>query len=142
MARFLKDSDYFKIRAEIKKILDNEDPIKLKVAEDTAIAMIRSYIGGRYDCDLIFVPFSVQPDERNKFIIDITISITLYKLYQQLGSKDIPAHRQNEYDDAVEWLKDAGRGNIPVSDLPSLAITDENPVGITISSRPPTNHKY
>ena len=141
MARFLKDEDYFKIRAEIKKLLDNDSAPKLKMAEDTAIDMIRKYISGRLDCNLIFTPHTTGDDTRSRFIIDLTITITLYKLYQQLGNKDIPQHRQDEYADAVEWLKAAGKGQIPVDDLPS-ALNDDNPGEMIIESRPPSNNKY
>ena len=140
MARFLKDDDYFKIRSEIKIILDQASAPKLKMAEDTAIDMIRKYLSGRFDCDLIFAAHTTGNDNRSRFIIDITISIALYKLYQQLGSKDIPEHRKIEYDDAVEWLKLAGRGDIPVDDLPT-SLSDDNPGEMQISSREPTDWK-
>lgn len=139
MPRFITSADYdFKIRSEIKALLDNSTGhTKLIVAEDTAIDTIRKRIGGRYDCNAIF---SAAGDERSKFIIDITISIALYKLYQQMGQKDIPKHRQDEYDDAIEWLRDAGKGDIPVSDLPS-ALSDDNPGEMIINSRTPIRHK-
>lgn len=140
MARFLKDDDYFKIRSEIKIILDQASAPKLKMAEDTAIDMCRKYLSGRFDCNLIFTPHSTGDDVRSRFIIDITISIALYKLYQQLGMKDIPEHRKIEYDDAIEWLKMAGRGDIPVDDLPT-SLSDDNPGEMQISSRTPTDWK-
>lgn len=140
MPRFLTDADYdFKIRSEISRLLDNtESKTKLKVAEDTAIAMVRMYIGGRFDCNVIF---AATLEERNKFIMDIVISIALYKLYHQLGMKDIPEHRKVEYDDALEWLKMAGKGEIDVSDLPT-ALSDTNPGEFILQSRPPENHRY
>ncbi len=118
---------------------------KLVRAEQTSIAQIRNRIGKRYDCDLIFSPPSGEPeraDLRDQWIVTITIDITLYHLYSQTGMKDIPEHRQQRYQDAIDWLKDVGNGTT-TADLPPLI--DENEEQYTdfiLNSRPPQNWKY
>jgi len=73
---FLKEDDYnVLIRTEIKQILlDNYTEQKLLSAEQMAIAQIKNYLSGFYDCEKIFT----QTDEqRNAFIVMITLDCTL-----------------------------------------------------------------
>lgn len=146
MARFLQDSDYDSlIRQEIKRILDGsapgeaKPPTKLLRAESSAVSQMKNYLAGRFDMDAIFVA-PADPDTRDQFIVTITIDITLYLLYSQTGWKDIPKHRSERYQDALDWLRDAGRGDIN-TDLPS-SLSDENPGEVRIFSRPPENQRW
>ena len=145
MARFLKDADYFQVKTEILKLLDGSTSelgsnYKLLKAENAAIAQIRNRLSGRFDCDAIFTPSTEETDNRDSFIIMITVDITLYHLYSQTGHKDVPTHRENRYTDALEWLKDASRGDIPTN-LPSI-LTDENPGDIRIWSDRKEDHSW
>ncbi|TAG31891.1 MAG: DUF1320 domain-containing protein [Sphingobacteriia bacterium] len=145
MPRFLKETDYDPfIKAEIKKsitgtLLPNNVSIKQLAAEETATAMIREYIGGRYNCDLVF---AAVDSARNMFIVKCVIVITLYSLYHQTGMKDIPEHRQNDYDDTVKWLEKVGQGSIPTSLPPKLTETGNYEGDIRINSRKPQDHKW
>ena len=145
MSRFIKPNDYSGyIKPEILKTItgttDVSQPSQAQIrAEDTAISTITEYIGGRYNCDIIFD--ATQPDNhRNLFIISCVIKLALYDLYHQTGSKDIPEHRKVEYDDTIQWLKDAGRGTIKTT-LPHLS-DDADHGDIRLNSRPPINHKW
>lgn len=146
MARFLKDEDYFQIKSEILKLLDGSTPTlaqnyKLLRAENAAIKQIRNRLSNRFDCDLIFTPMEGEVDGRDGFIVMIAVDMTLYHLYSQTGSKDIPDHRKERYQDALDFLKDASTGAIP-TDLPS-GLTDENESDIRMwSASPPENHDY
>jgi phage gp36-like protein len=125
MGRFLKDSDYaFKVRSEIKLLLTTDDSSnqKLLQAEITAISQIRNWLSKRYNCDAIFIdaPDDGQTDQRNAYMVECVIVIALYKLYSQTQMKDIPEHRKQEYQDVLDWLKDAGSGKIN-TDLPPLS---------------------
>jgi hypothetical protein len=150
MARFLQASDYeMQIRTEIRHLLDGYDPanpddvpLRLLRAENTAISQIKKWLAGRYDCSAIFIP-PADPDERDQFIVTITIDLTLYHLYSQTGSRDVPEHRKHRYQDALDWLKDAGQGLV-TSDLPSLVTTDpdDNSGDIKLWSYPPENHRW
>ncbi len=150
MARFLQDSDYeMQVRTEIKHLLDGFDPttpgtmpLRLLRAEDTAISQMKKWLSGRYDCAAIFIP-PATPDARDQFIVTVTIDIVLYHLYSQTGSRDVPTHRKERYQDALDWLKDAGQGKI-TSDMPALVTTDitDNSGDIKLWSYPPENHRW
>jgi len=138
MARFLQDSDYeMQIKTEIRRLLDGSTPsindnYKLLRAENAAIKQVRHYIGMRVDCDAIFIP-PADPDTRDSFMIMLVIDLVLYHLYSQTGNKDVPEHRQHRYEDAIQWLKDVGRGDMP-TDLPSLP-DDEYKSDVRLNSR-------
>ncbi len=106
---FLTDDDYdVQLRSEIGRIIDTtDDKVKLRKAEDMAIAQIKNYIGGRYDLDKIF---NCPKDERNDFIVMITIDIALYHLWSKEGANKIPQTRTDRYADALEWLKAVQKG--------------------------------
>jgi len=149
MARFLQKEDYaMQVKSEIIKLLltSNDDEwfqvAALIRAENTAISQIKNRIGKRYDCAQVFAPAG-EPDERDQWIVTITIDIALYHLYSKSGSKDVPQHRQDRYQDAIDWLKDVGNGET-LADLPTLV--DENTgeaySEFRLSSRKPENHKW
>lgn len=147
MTRFILQSDYeMQIKQEIIRLLTDTDfynSAKLVRAEQTAIAQIRNRIGKRYDCTKIFAPAdSGNDDTRDQWIVTITIDIALYHLYSQTGMKDIPEHRANRYQDAIDWLKDVGNGTTP-TDLPALFDTNgEEYSEVIINSRRPENHRW
>lgn len=144
MPRFIIEADYLGyIKPEIKEKLTattGGTPSAAQVrAEDTAIATITEYIGGRYDCATIF-DANQNVDSRNKFMVAIVIKLALYDLYHQTGVKDVPEHRKVEYDDTIQWLKDAGRGTIKTT-LPILEA--EGQINeIWYSSKKPRRNKW
>lgn len=161
MARFLKETDYgMQIKQAIIKLLTSNDTdwflnADLIRAENTAMSQIKNRIGKRYNCALIFAlmtPPAVveegeepgeQLDNRDQWIVTITIDIAIYHLYSKTGSKDVPEHRSQRYQDAIDWLKDVGNGTT-TADLPM--IIDESS-GVEYSefkfnSRAPENHKW
>lgn len=141
MARFIQQSDYaMQIKQEIIRLLTDTDfynSAKLKRAEDTAIAQIRNRIGKRYNCGIIF-----SGTNRDEWIVTITIDIALYHLYSQTGMKDIPEHRANRYQDAIDWLKDVGNGTTPTDLPPIINEQGDEYSEVIINSRPPENHRW
>lgn len=121
------------------RLLDGtDDRTALLQAERFAISQIRKYIGGRYDCDALF---SATADQRDDYIIMITIDITLYHLWAKKAPKSVPEHRKERYSDALDWLTNVGSGSMP-TDLPQLSTTDyAGDVRITSRYQPNTN-KY
>ncbi|MBE9468984.1 MAG: DUF1320 family protein [Bacteroidetes bacterium] len=118
---FLNATDYdVQIRSEINKIIDpSTEQTKLKRAEDMAIDQIKNYLAGRYNLDLIFVdaPAEGVTDQRDNFIVMITIDITLYHLWCKEGGNNIPQTRIDRYADALDWLKAVQKGaatNLPL----------------------------
>lgn len=150
MARFIQQSDYdMQIKQEIIRLLTDTDfynSAKLIRAEQTAIAQIKNRIGKRYDCTKIFTRTTTPPlgetEGADQWIVTITIDIALYHLYSQTGMKDIPEHRANRYQDAIDWLKDVGNGTTP-ADLPPIYNEDGEEYGeVIINSRKPENHRW
>lgn len=131
MANFIQESDYeVQARSEMLRLLDGTDEgSAILKAERYAISQIRKYIGGRYDCDTIF---SATGEDRDDYMIMITIDIAIYHLWSKKAPKQTPEHRKVRYDDALAWLTDVGNGKTP-TDLPQLK-TDEYKGDIRIYS--------
>lgn len=117
---FLNEQDYtVQVRTEISKIIDPTlDRAKLIAAEKMAIDQIKNHIAGRCDITKIFVdaPATGQPDERDMYIVMLTIDIALYHLWCKEGGNNIPKTRELRYNDALKWLQDVQRGkpnNLP-----------------------------
>lgn len=147
MARFIQETDYeMQVKQEIIRLLTAQEfynSAKLVRAEQTAIHQIRNRIGKRYDCSKIFAAVVPgDPDMRDQWIVTITIDIALYHLYSQTGSKDIPEHRANRYQDAIDWLKDVGNGDT-IPELPTITDEDGNEYSeVRINSKPQENHRW
>jgi phage gp36-like protein len=60
---------------------------------------------------------------RNSFIMMMLADCTIYHLHSGHASRLIPEERKNRYQDVLDWLKLAGKGEID-ADLPQLAIDD------------------
>ena len=137
---FIQESDYeVQARAELLRLLDGtDDRAAILQAERFAISQIRKYIGGRYDCNTLF---SAAGDDRDDYIIMITIDLTIYHLWSKKSPKTTPEHRKIRYDDALAWLTSVGSGETP-TDLPQLP-TDEYRGDVRIYSLyKPNNNKY
>lgn len=147
MARFIRETDYdMQIKQEIIRLLTAQEfykSAKLVRAEQTAIRQIRNRIGKRYNCDKIFTNITTDSDdERDQWIVTITIDIALYHLYSQTGMKDIPQHRQDRYQDALDWLKDVGNGDT-IPELPALIDEAGNEYSeVIINSRAQENQRW
>lgn len=145
MARFLKQTDYsMQIKTEIVKLFTATDwfiSADLIRAENTAIDQIKNRIAKRYDCDTIFTEAG-DPDERDQWIVTITIDIALYHLYSKTNKIDIPEHRANRYQDALDWIKDVGNGSTNAN-LPEVINDDgESFSDVRIWGREPIDHKF
>lgn len=140
MANFIQETDYeVQARQEMLRLLDGSDErTALMQAERFAISQIRKYIGGRYDCNTLF---SATGEDRDDYIVMITIDIAIYHLWAKKAPKVIPEHRKERYSDALDWLTNVGSGEMP-TDLPQLS-TDDYKGDVRIASRyKPNDNKY
>lgn len=137
---FITDNDFeVQVRQEILSLLDGSDE-KTAVALATRMAtdQIRQYIGGRYDCDTIF---AAEGENRDHFIVMITIDILLYHLWAKRAPRKIPEYRATRYQDALDWLKAVGSGEMD-SALPQLP-PDEYSGNVWIKSKyKPNDNKF
>ena len=140
--RYILEEDYeMQIKQEIVKLLTAQEfynSTKLVRAEKTASDQLRQYVGKRYD-----LPAFYDLPARDEFIVTLLIDVALYHLYSQTGMKDIPKHRDDRYQDALDWMRGVGKGEIP-ADLPEIKDdTGETYSEVKIwSARPPQEHKY
>lgn len=58
-------------------------------------------------------------DNRNQQLLTYVVDICLYHLHTRIAPRNIPDLRVKRYDDAIQWLKMAGRGEI-TADLPVI----------------------
>ena len=67
MSQFIELSDYdASIHREILDALTRNDEAIVEICEDRAIAEMRGYLGGRYDCDRLF---SATGPDRNQLVL-------------------------------------------------------------------------
>lgn len=141
MARFIEDTDYdMQIKQEILALIKGTDNAKLLRAEGTAVKQVLNWLSGRYDMQTVM---SETSDDRDQWLITLIIDITLYHLYSQTGHKDVPTHRAQRYQDALDWLKMAGTGEIGTT-LPPLEDEDGSVPGDPniFSLQKPDNHRW
>lgn len=131
---FLTTEDYTAlIRNEIKDILlENYSEVKLHIAQQIAIDQVKNYLSGRYDVAEIF---SKEGTERNAHIVMLTLDCTLYLLYTSTVPKRMPEIRSVRYQDAIDWLKAVGSGEISAN-LPLIKSQDgQHLIGVKIQSK-------
>lgn len=118
MSQFIEMSDYpASIHMEILDALVRQDETLIEVCEDQAIAEMRGYLSGRYDCDKIF---SATGDQRNQLVLMYAKDITLYHVFCIHNPQKISKIRIDRYERAIEWLKGVSKYQISVEGLPLL----------------------
>ena len=131
---FLTKEDYTALlRNEINDILlENYSEVKLHIAQQMAIDQVKNYLSGRYDVAEIF---SKEGTERNAHIVMLTLDCTLYHLYTSTVPKRMPEIRSVRYQDAIDWLKAVGSGEISAN-LPLIKSQDgQHLIGVKIQSK-------
>lgn len=118
MSQFIEMSDYpASIHMEILDALVRQDDTLIEVCEDQAIAEMRGYLSGRYDCDKIF---SATGDQRNQLVLMYAKDITLYHVFCIHNPQKISKIRIDRYERAIEWLKGVSKYQISVEGLPLI----------------------
>lgn len=122
MSEFIQTHDYnATIHREILDTITREDCQVVEICEDRAIAEMRSYLQGRYDCDAIF---SARDTDRNSLILMMAIDITVYHIFSIHNPQKMSQLRVDRYNRAVEWLKAVAAGKISIADAPLLPEDD------------------
>lgn len=121
MQNFIIIDDYdASIHREILDAITREDKTIIEICEDRAIAEMRCYLSGRYDCDKIF---TTEGTARHQLILMMALDIAIYHIFCIHNPQKLSQMRKDRYDRAVEWLKAVQRGNIVVAGAPVI----ENP---------------
>lgn len=116
MSRFIDITDYdASIHRDILDSLVREDKTLVDICEDRAIAEMRCYLSGRYDCDRIF---SEEGDGRHQLILMMALDIAIYHIFSIHNPVKLSQIRKDRYERAVEWLKAVANGSISIDGAP------------------------
>lgn len=82
-------------------------------AESWAQAIIKSYLGNKYDMDAEFALDAIDNDAtRDRQIMQNMIDLVLCTIHKTINPRDLPDHISKSCDSAMEWLKEARDGLI------------------------------
>ncbi|MDR0829653.1 MAG: DUF1320 domain-containing protein [Prevotellaceae bacterium] len=137
---FITDVDYtVQARQEILSLLDDSiDNVAIRRSEQYAISEIRKRVGRRYDMDAVF---NKTGEQRDMYIVMITIDIAIYHLYSQKAPRKIPEYRDVRYRDAIEWLNAVGSGTVS-AELPMPSEEEYQGEVRIFSIHKPSDYKY
>lgn len=137
MSKFIELSDYdASIHSDILDALTRNDEAIVEICEDRAIAEMRGYLSGRYDCDKLF---SATGNDRNQLVLMMLLDITVYHIFCIHNPRNISQIRKDRYDRAVEWMQAVKKG-MSVDGAPLLEKTDRKSTYESRSNTKRINH--
>lgn len=101
------------VPAVVDKAINSTDAIVNDIIDETEDVM-RSYLSGRFDVDVIF---SATAGNRNGVILKHFKKIVIDEIYKRKTS-GVNEVTQMGYDEAMTWLEGVANGKIPAADLP------------------------
>lgn len=140
MSKFIQIEDYdASIHSEILDALIRKDHAIIEICEERAIAEMRGYLSGRYDCNAIF---NAEGADRNQLVLMMAIDIAVYHLFCIHNPQKISQVRTDRYDRAIEWLKQVSKQAISIDGAPLLPEEDrkDNAPWLMRSNTKRTNH--
>ena len=104
------------------------DQVRVRILNNTelkCIELVTTYIGTRYDANLIFAE-----DEpiRNEVLVDIMVKICLYKIVKRNAARKVPTDYKDDYNEAIKTLEKIATGRTPLTGLPQAIDGDGNPI--------------
>lgn len=140
MSKFINPEDYdASIHSEILDALIRKDHAIVEICEERAIAEMRSYLSGRYDCDTLF---NAEGTDRHPLVLMMAIDITVYHLFCIHNPQKMSQIRKDRYERTVEWLKQVNKQAICIDGAPLLPELErkENSPWLMHSNPKRTNH--
>ena len=98
----------------IDESAQNDDVI-INQIELTQIAVIKSYLGTRYDTATVF---DETDPVHNEVLREVLAKLVLYKLVRRNAARKVPSDYKEQYDEAMKTLKEVSIGIIPLSGVP------------------------
>jgi phage gp36-like protein len=135
------DKDYLISHAQerfIDESSQNDDEI-LDQIELTQIAIIKTYLGTRYDVNTIFDEDS--PIE-NEVLKEILAKLVLYKLIRRNAARKVPNDYKEQFDEAMKTLKEVATGIIRLDGVPSAVASNGSVVSNSISGNLSNSNFY
>lgn len=111
------DKEYLTSHAQERFIDESsqyDDEIIDKI-ELTQIAIIKTYLGTRYNINTVFDEDS--PIE-NEVLKEILAKLVLYKLIRRNAARKVPTDYKEQFDEAMKTLKDIATGIIKLDGIP------------------------
>ena len=140
MSAFIEIPDYdARIHREILDALVRQDESIIEIIEDQSIALMRSYLNSRYDCDKVF---SATGTERNNLILMMALDISVYNIFCVHNPQKMSQITKDRYERAITWLKEVSSGKATIDGAPLLPedILAANSPWLTKGNRKRTNH--
>ncbi|MDY3337799.1 DUF1320 family protein [Riemerella anatipestifer] len=138
---------------QLEQITEGDDSIVLQALSSAEIEL-KSYLQGnhkkeyldgrlRYDVEVIL---SKTGDERNALLVSHGIAIAKWYIIDLCKVDILYEQAKERYDRAVAWLKQLAKGEVNLSDLPTLQDNANNGDEDTVQpfiygSRPKFNHE-
>lgn len=121
---FIEKTDFpANVHADILEALTRgNDDVITDNAERTVDEM-KAYLNGRYDTTAIFAATGAS---RNKFLLRIGTTITLYYIYLVHNPRKLHQSLVNEYEHAIEILEKIQKGTVNPEGLPVPDTGDDN----------------
>lgn len=126
------DKDYLISQAQerfIDESSQNDEEI-IDQIELTQIAVIKTYLGTRYDVNTIFDEDS--PIE-NEVLKEILAKLVLYKLIRRNAARKVPNDYKEQFDEAMKTLKEIATGIILLDGVPPAIDSSGSVVSNSIS---------
>jgi len=124
---FITIEDYATVCDERElAVLQNADETIRERAERSALEEVASYLRVRYD---VAKAYAAQGDDRNPYLVQIVVNVSLYYLAQRLPMKMAGAKRAELYQQAVDWLKLVGAGKSTPNLPPRESVADDGATG-------------
>lgn len=134
MQNFIAITDYdASIHREILDAVTREDQSIIEICEDRALAEMRCYLSGRYDCEQIFTQ---EGTTRHQLILMMALDISIYHIFCIHNPQKLSQMRKDRYDRAVEWLKAVQKGNIVITGAPAIADPQQRSFEYITTSNP------
>jgi len=105
---------------------EEQEPPVLAELENRAIALVSTYLTGRYDVAKIF---DDEEPVRNELIVDILSRIIVYRLIKRNAARKVPTDAKEDYDAAIKQLESINSGRIKLEDLPKPTDESGNQIG-------------
>lgn len=122
MSNFINIEDYdASIHRDILDALTREDASLVEICEDRAIAEMRGYLSGRYDCDRLFSAGDGSADalaSRNQLVLMMALDIAIYHIFSIHNPVKLSQLRKDRYERAIEWLKAVAAGTVSIDGAP------------------------
>lgn len=96
----------------------------LDKVEGRTIDLVKSYIGGRYDVELIFTDTPV----REGVLVEIVCQVVIYRVVRRNAARKVPEDIAGLYSDALRQLEKIQSGSQHLPSLPKVTASDGAPV--------------